>query len=242
MKKALTLIAFYFFSAIFLAPTVLAQDKTKTEFNSLKTEVNIAVANIFAKDNLWQLYYLDGSYYPYGYNNFNVQPELVVGVKLHTNKGAFRIGTSFIYNTTTSERDEGLLNKYTFKDFGSRLNLGYEWHSTFNRVAIYYGLDLSTSYTSYYTKHEYENYISNNNIIDETTIGEFTVGINPLIGVNVFITPNLSVGTEVKFTAEYVSGKSEYETNNGANPNNTSSSGIRTRFGPIGFLSVNLYF
>jgi len=243
MKKATTLIVFWFLSAIIFSPSALAQDKTKTEFNSSKIEVNIAVANIFAKDNLWQLYYLDGGYYPYVYSNYYAQPELVVGLKLHTDKGAFRLGTNFAYNNNTSERDEGYLNKYTFKDFGSKLYLGYEWHSTFNRVLIYYGFDLSTSYSNYYTKHEYESlYEPYHSATDETSVGEVTAGINPLIGVNIFITPHLSVGTEAKFTTEYVSGKIEYKTNDNSNPDNSSSSGFRTRFGPVGFLSVNLYF
>ena len=243
MKKAIILITLCFLSIIFFSPTALAQDTTKSEFNSSKIEVNIAVANIFSKDNFWQLYYLDGGHYPYVYDNYYVQPELVVGVKLHTAKGAFRIGTNFVYNNTTSERDEGYLNKYTFKNFGSRLNLGYEWHSSLNRVLIYYGFDVSTSYTSYYTKHEYQStYEPHQRTTDETTIGEVTAGFSPLIGVNVFITPHLSIGTEAKFTAEYVKGKAEYKTNDNLNPDNNSSSGIRTRFGPIGFLSVNLYF
>jgi hypothetical protein len=241
--KNLSLITIPFVLSLLFSVSSIAQNSQDVEFNSAKVEVNIAVANIFSKDNLSQLYYIDMGYYPYGYSNYFVQPELVVGVKLHTAKGAFRLGTNFAYSNNTTERDEGYLNKYTFKNFGSKLNLGYEWHSLFNRVLIYYGFDLSTSYTSYYTNHEYESvYEPSQSTTDETTIDEVTVGINPLIGVNIFITPHLSIGTEAKFTTEYVSGKVEYKTNDNLNNDNSSSSGIRTRFGPIGFLSVNLYF
>jgi len=66
--------------------------------------------------------------------------------------------------------------------------------------------------------------------------------VNPLLGVNVFVTPHLSIGTEVKFTAEYVSGKATYESSSGSNSNDTKSSGFRTRFGPLGFLSINIHF
>ena len=228
-----------------LSVPIVAQDIDTKEFNTKKTEVNIAVANIFAKNNLWfPYYYFDDDYFPYAYSDYFRQPELIVGLKFHGDKGAFRLGTNLKYSNIKTEDKSGPTDNYKFKNFGTTLYLGYEWHTTFSRVNIYYGFDVSTAYTSTYLEHEYSNHYPNYEIRKtETKMNEFALGVNPLVGVNVFITPNLSIGTEVKFTAEYVSGKSESTSSNSTSYNGESkSSGFRTRFGPLGFLSVNIHF
>lgn len=235
------LVLCFLLASIFNLPTI-AQDTGNNEFNAKKTEVNIAIANIFAKNNIWYPYYIDGEYFPYAYGNYFPQPELVVGLKFHGIKGAFRLGTSLKYSKIINENDGGATNKSTYKNFGTTLYLGYEWHSTFNRVNIFYGFDVSSSYTSFYNKYEHLSSSPPGTQTDETRIHEMTLGINPLIGVNVYITPHLSVGTEVKFTAEYVSGKSKSESSNYSSTNKNKSSGFRTRFGPLGFISVNIHF
>lgn len=238
MKKSTFLIALYLlFTSLFASP-VLAQDAENKEFNNKKTEVNIAVANIFAKNN-WLLpyYYLDGTdlIYEY-YYEYIPQPELQVGVKLHNAKGAFRLATNFQYFNNTYENTSGSTNKSKVNNLGFQLNLGYEWELTYNRVVIYYGADLSTSIDT--RKVSQENYNSTN----DSKYNEFGLGINPLLGVNCFITPNLSVGTEVKFTAEYINGKSTYSSSESSSTNENKNSGFRTYFGPLGFLSINIYF
>lgn len=245
MKKSIPFIVICLLFVSFLNLSVNAQGSESNLFNTKKTEVNIAVANIFAKNNLfYTYYYLDGNYYePYIYSNYNPQPELVVGIKFHDAKGAFRIGTNIAYNKTTNEAQNLPVDKYNISVFSSLIYLGYEWHSTFNRVNIYYGIDVSSSYKNTKIKHEYSQSYPYNIVISEYTLNEFTIGINPLVGVNVFITNNLSIGTEFKLIAEYVSGKSKSETtSNYPNIDENKSSGFRSRFGPLGFLSVNIHF
>lgn len=236
MKKTL----FLMISLVIIDQSIMAQETKTNEFNTKKTELNIAVANIFAKNNIW--YYIDGESFPYAYGNYFPQPELVVGLKFHGIKGAFRLGTSLKYSNIINENDGGATNKSTYKNFGTTLYLGYEWHSTFNRVNIFYGFDVSSSYTSFYNKYEHLSSSPPGTQTDETRIHEMTLGVNPLVGVNVYITPHLSVGTEVKFTAEYVSGKSKSESTNYSSIDKSKSSGFRTRFGPLGFLSINIHF
>lgn len=241
MKKLLIIsTCFLFFSTISIS--LLAQETE--EFNTKKTEVNIAVANIFAKNNyLPSYYYFDGDYYMYAYTDYYRQPELVVGLKFHGNKGAFRLGTNLKYSNVTYEEQNGSADKYTYRNFGTTLSLGYEWHSTFNRVNIFYGFDVATSYSGYFMEQEYSSSYPYEQRVEETKTNEFTIGVNPLVGVNFFITPNLSVGTEMKFIAEYVSGKSKNSSNSSNSVDQESnSSGFRTRFGPLGFLSINLHF
>lgn len=223
----------------FISVSLIAQESK--EFNTKKTEVNIAIANIFTKNTLYYPYsYFDGDYYlPYVYSDIVHKPELVIGVKFHTDNGAFRIGTNFNYsNITTDNTTSDDSEKYS--TFSSKLNLGYEWHHTFSRLVIYYGFDISTSYN--YQNYTFENNYEHEVVTSESKLNEYTIGVAPLLGTNFFITPNLSVGTEVKYTAEYVSGKIEDSSSGSTETNKRESSGIRTFFGPMGFLSINLNF
>ncbi|HEY9114591.1 MAG TPA: hypothetical protein VIN10_07810 [Bacteroidales bacterium] len=238
MKKSPFLIAICLMLTSFSVIPIFSQDVETKQFNNKKTEVNIAVANIFAKNNwLFPYYYFDGSDFIYDYYyEYIPQPELQVGVKLHNDKGAFRLATNFQYFNNTYENTSGSTNKSKINNLGFQLNLGYEWELTYNRIVIYYGADLSTAINSRMLSQE--NYNSTN----DSKYNELGLGINPLLGVNCFITPNLSVGTEVKFTAEYISGKSTYTSSESSSTNENKNSGFRTYFGPLGFLSVNIYF
>ena len=206
------------------------------------------MADIFAKNYWWYApYYIDefGSlFYPYPDGNYNRQPNLVLGIKYHCKKGALRAGLNFRYSESTRENEDDYGSKLSFNNFGTAINLGYEWHSTFGRVNVYYGFDGSFSTTNYFVKSE--SFGSTYNSTDENSIVESTMGISPLLGVNYFITPNLSIGTEVKFTGEYMSGryKSTYTSSNPfSSPDETSHkmSGFRAYFGPLGFLSLNIH-
>lgn len=237
MKKSTFLFAFCLLFISFSVSSVLAQNDENKEFNTKKTEVNIAVANIFAKNSwLYPYYIIDGSDLIYDYYyDYIPQPELQVGVKLHSKKGAFRLGTNFQYYNNTYENTSGSIEKSKVNNLGFQLNLGYEWELTYNRIVIYYGADLSSSILT--RKVNQESYYT-----IESKYKEVGLGISPLIGVNCFITPNLSVGTEVKFTAEYISGKSTYSNSHFSSNEDYKNNGFRTYFGPLGFLSINIYF
>ena len=242
MKNTLITITCFILLSTLCLSNLSAQETV--EFNTKKTEVNIAVTDVFAKSNLYYpYYYIDGEGYlfsNYIYSDYFRQPALLLGVKFHNAKGAYRLSTDLQYSSLKQEGDNASLQKVTYTTFGAKLNLGYEWHSSFNRVNIYYGFDISTSISNRKIKNEYNAY--NGDTKSETKITENTYGINPLLGVNVFILPNLSVGTEFKFTAEYISGKLEEESTPSNNSNGSTVSGIRTHFGPLGFLSINLHF
>lgn len=236
MKKAIPVILIAIYSVCFTT-VVQSQETDKNEFNTKKTEVNIAITNVFAKNNWFPYYVYDGNlvlpYYYYGFNQ--PRTKLLVGFKFHNPNGAVRLGTEFNYNTRKyNKEDDGSDNSHQ-KSFGSGLYAGYEWHSTFNRVNIYYGIDLSLLYSAF----TYENTVNNDDHFSK--INEIACGINPLVGVNFFITPNLSIGTEVKFTAEGFSGKTIYKYN-GQEQDKEKTSGVRTQFGPLGFLSINIHF
>lgn len=240
MKKSISIFIFSLVAASFFPVSGWAQDAEKQEFNNQKTEVNIAVANIFAKNNfVYPYYYLDNYgdlYSNYYLGEYNPRPELVVGVKFHSDKGAVRLGANLSYSNMTNEEKDGSKDKYTIKSFRTTFNIGYEWHLTFSRVNIFYGADLSTSISS--LNSEYDDNSYNN----KDKYNELGVGVNPLLGVNYYITPNLSIGTEVKYTVEYLSGKMTSTNSEYNSEYEDTVTGLRTRFGPLGFLSVNIHF
>jgi hypothetical protein len=223
-----------------MAASWSVQSQEVKEFNTLKTEVNIAVSNIFAKNNMWYPYYYtdaNGYLYPgYNYSDYIARPELSLGVKFHSSSGAYRLSTNLRYNNITNKDISNPSDKTTYKSVGIKLNMGYEWHSSFNRINIYYGFDISTSYSSDRGED------IRNSQTSESKLTESTYGVSPLIGTNVFIFPRLSVGTEVKFIAEYVSGNFENKYDNATSDSGFKSTGFRTRFGPLGFISVNIHF
>ncbi len=240
MKKFVFAIIFLI-STIF-SNTVIAQDNSQKQFNTQKTEFNIAITNLFSKNNLWPYYYIDGNgdfiYSSYSIWGYYPMTKLVVGIKFHNPKGAVRLGTTFHYSNRKNENLDGSKEIQKYSDFEMGLYVGYEWHSTFNRVNIYYGFDVSSSYFNYHYNNEYQSNTS------EYKVNEISIGVNPLLGINFFITQHLSIGTEVKFMMEYASGKSK-STNNGyygQNESESKTSGFRTRFGPLGFLSINIHF
>lgn len=237
MKKVIS-IALACFLSLSITSVVKAQDVEKKEFNTKKTEVNIAIANVFAKNNTFPYYVYDGNtvlpYYAY-YDFSNPQTKLIAGLKFHNPQGAVRLALDFNYNSRKYDNEDNSSNTSSYKTLGTGLYLGYQWHSTFNRVNIFYGFDVTTSYTVF----SYENMVNNEDYFSKSN--EITYGIQPLVGVNFFITPNLSIGTEMKFMVEGYSGKST-NTYNGQEQGKDKTNGFRSQFGPLGFLSLNIHF
>ncbi|NQU32435.1 MAG: hypothetical protein HQ521_04305 [Bacteroidetes bacterium] len=234
----LTLCLFVVFGS---AVPVSAQNETNNEYNAKKTEVNIAVANIFAKNTIiYPYYYIDGDLYPnYTFSDNLRRPELVLGMKFHGKNGAFRVSTNLNYNSVNENDKNNSSDKFTYTSFSTKISIGYEWHLTFNRLNIYYGVDLSTAYSKASYNAESTNYGTWQK--SETKITETAIGIVPLLGVNVYILPNLSIGTEIKLTSEYVTGSTDEKYEYSGSNSGSEISGFRTSFGPLGFLSINIH-
>src|SRR5210317_288061 len=232
-----------FLIALLIGLPAIAQETETPAFYNKKIQINIGVADIFAKNYWWYSVYFTDEYgnlvlqYPFG--EIFRQPNLVVGFKYHLGSGALRIGTNLSYNSGSIEDDDLRETRNSYSYLGAKLNLGYEWHSTFGRVNVFYGVDGSFGYTRNEIKSEYNNYSYPSE--STSTLKESVVGINPLVGVNFFITPALSIGTELKFAAEYTTGKLNTEYIDGDpqpplydNNQEQKRSGFRTYFGPLG--------
>ena len=223
--------------------SAFAQDSeiaSSKESYGTKTEFNIGITNIFA-DPLYDLVLYD--YYDNYYPDLIPQlPGIQVGMKFHDPKGAFRLSTTISYSSRKITDPDNSSEETNYNAFSSDLNLGYEWHSNYKRVRVYYGFDALIGY-----QKSKSDFLRANNDTGDGKSNTFKYGISPLLGVNFFITPHLSLGTEVKLTAMGYSGKSEStvkygDPNSYYNSSKSEFSGFQTYFGPLGFLSVNIYF
>lgn len=225
---------------IFVGTASYTQEHEKDSFNIKKTEINIAVADIFAKNDRIDYYYINTTFgfIPYSTNNTEYIPKtnLQLGAKFHTLKGAVRLSCGFNYSNYTSEDKAVNDIKITNSGSNARFATGYEWHYTITRVNIYYGADFSWALSN----HNFKYVDGSDEIIIKSNVTY--LGINPLVGVNYFITPYLSVGTELRFTAEIYTGKEkvDYVLNN--TNYEYDFNGLRTYLGPLGFISVNIHF
>lgn len=243
MKKQKSLfIALFLFSFSFQLFAQDDKEKTTPGAKEFKTEFNIGVTNIFANPiyDLITYDYTDG--YSDIFLNYPQRTSLVAGFKFHDPKGAFRLSTNVHYNKQKMKFEDSDSEKNTYSSLQTILNVGYEWHSNFNKVTIFYGFDISGGYNNYKSKrNDYEDF-------NESELYTITYGASPLVGINYYITSNLSLGTELKYNLAAYSGKSKSSYSYHGYPNPTTGeseynlSGIQTYFGPLGYLSINIHF
>jgi len=186
--------------------------------------------------------------------------------KYHFAKSAFRVGLAFNnsnnHTSTPNSIYPGNPNTTDYLLSRYRVNLGYEVDKNFTRTRLFLGFDIyydrkdeinkteSFNQDSYYpdpddtsvyllVKVNYKN--RNENITN-------IYGINPLLGIEYFLTPNLSLSAEARFIIEINKSKNTNMDYND-HPNHgrydlTSSSqkGFTTQIAPLSYLSVNIHF
>jgi hypothetical protein len=120
------------------------------------------------------------------------------------------------------------------------VGIGYEFHKDLNRVQLVYGLEVG------YGKQRFqENYTYNSDNTDYTasTVRDYRiVSVAPLLGVKYFITPSFSIGTEMRFKVEDFIGSNTFSNSQNDRKDVEEISGLRTKLGPLGQLSVNVHF
>jgi len=273
MKKKYFYSLFVLLSAV---PTILiAQDKKETDY--FKNKHEISVLGINPGDNETRVYYYYPwinyyfgpglKYYPgYPYTVRTDNSLYGLNYKYHFAKYAFRLGLAFnnsnnhtstpnlIYPDNPGTTDY-LLSRY-------RVSLGFEYDKNFFRTRLFLGFDFyydrkdeinkteSFNQGTYYPDPDntdiYQtvkvNYINRNEYL--TNI----YGINPLLGIEYFISPNLSLSAEARFIIEINRGEDTSRNYNNhpvyGNDNITSGTtkGFTTQFAPLSYLSVNIYF
>ena len=134
---------------------------------------------------------------------------------------------------------------------------GYEWQQQWNRLQMFYGIDVSLSYA---IQKKNKDTISSNpktmefrEYITKNSITHISIGMIPFVGVKYFITPRLSVAFEsrLNLSINFSKDKYEYSTydknyfgnsefNTGSELSKTTSTYIS--FNPLGIIYISYYF
>lgn len=212
------------------------------ESNSTKKhEVSIIFDDIFKKEIVVSDYY----YYPY-----SSVPEFSsiylakagLGYKYHFDKLALSSRITFGSDNFTNE-EEDRDNKYSY--IQTEAKLGVESYIGSGKAQFIYGINALYNYSGY--DYERETGSSTQNI--EVTQQGYGLGI--VLGAKYYITPMLSVSTEIRPNIEFYNSKRTNTYKDDAvyydelrtvvTSEESETSGMRTNFGPVGNLSINIH-
>lgn len=228
MKKLITTL---FLLSSFI---IFSQEKTTDEIPRVnKHELSIFTENFFDKN---EIYYSE--YGPYYYNQ-DIDFELTkvgFGYRYHFVKSAIRSRMFFGMNNKSEKYNE--TNVTESKTLNMGVALGYEFHVNKGKSQLFYGADLN--YTIKKNNNKTENSLNNNST--EYTSENIAYGVSPLFGIRYFFTPTISFSTELRFNIESFSVNSSTKYSLSSTENTTSESGMKTFFGPKGFISFNFHF
>ena len=108
--------------------------------------------------------------------------------------------------------------------------------SGYNRIRLHYGGDAITSFSKSSREDKYEDPTN-----DRTTNYEtFAVGIRPVLGITVYLSKSISIGTETYMDISFSKTNEERIYND--NTTTTGSKGMNVGLGPLGIVSVNFHF
>lgn len=210
---------------------------------SSKHELSIVIDDIFAKTsyvNYPYLYSTSSLYYLPAYPTFELNTTKVgLGYKFHFKNSALRSKLSLgVRNNTTENKID--TNKTENSFLASGITLGYEFHKNIRKTQIFYGADLYVDYNKSSSKSS--NVYNSETYINESINTNMAFGISPLVGVKYFISPSISFSTELKFFIESFKNESIYKYTGNTSDNKNDTSGMNTKFGPLGQLSINIHF
>ena len=198
-----------------------------------KHELSIVIDNFLTKNQI-----IYGAYGPY-YDNSNWQDNITnvgLGYRFHFKKSAIRARVSLGYDSYNYfyQENGSFENSY----FNSAIAIGYEFHKDMGKAQFLYGLDLlsntSNSESKTFNQDGEQQYLNGSK--------RQGFGVAPLMGIKYHFSPMISVSTELRFAIESYKQTDLSENVNTDYNNSNTISGIKTKFGPAGFLSLNVHF
>ncbi len=219
-----------------------AQEKETPKVKN--NEFNIVVDDIFAKTPViyYPYYYWDNQMFVPYYNSSYydiVTTKIGLGYKHYFKNSGIRTKLSFGSNSDRSEYS-GNDNSNEYNYLSANFHLGYEWLLKFGKAHIFYGAEGFVNHEKLNSESVYYNGIYRQTSKSKSVNTGY--GASPLLGVKYYIAGPLSVSTEFKFIVEFYDGKTTYENSESPEVSETKNSGMKTRFGPLGQLSVNIHF
>jgi hypothetical protein len=167
--------------------------------------------------------------------DMNAIQEMGVGYKHVMKHGALRLASGFGLNTQVRESDD---IHYDYSTHSISPRIGYEFHQSFNRLRLYYGVDVVTSFYKSKNKQIYLFVDPNEVYINTRKINQ--AGLRPILGLTVFLSKSISLSTETYLNVMYYKTITEQDTQ--GDVLTETSKGMDVGLGPLGIVSVNFHF
>lgn len=240
IMKSYKVLLFVLIFSLLYNPSFSQDDDIKKSRNN---ELSIVIDDIFAKSPVVYLpyYYLNNQLiFPYYNNNiFNIDIT-TVGLSYKHHFGNSGIRTKLSLGSKSQNTEYSINNneeKYSY--ITANLYLGYEWLIKLKKLHIFYGAEIFVNHDKLETENiQKENYYRKT----ENSYVKNGYGANPLLGVKYYIVNALSVSTEIKYLVEFYKGENTYKDSEASEDVIIKNSGMITKFGPLGQLSVNIHF
>jgi len=206
-------------------------------------ELSIVIDDIFAKNPVVYLpyYYVNNQLiFPYYDNNiFDIDITTVgLSYKHHFGNSGIRTKLSLGSKSQNTEYTTNN-NEEEYSYLTANLYLGYEWLIKLKKLHIFYGAEIFINHDKLETKNiQKESYYRKT----ENSYVKNGYGANPLLGVKYYIVNALSVSTEIKYLVEFYKGENTYKDSEASEDIIIKNSGMITKFGPLGQLSINIHF
>lgn len=235
------------FKIIALFVLIVGTGKVQSQTDTVahfKHEISIVIDDVFAEQSyaVYPFYESYWSMYPYSSvlvpTNTNI-PKIGFAYKYHFPKSAIRSKVSFGSKSNTRNNVNDTSNTETYYSTSS-ISLGYEWNKTHGKVQFFYGIDV-TIRSSYYSSETK----STNNGVDYSSEMEQdfnAFALSPLFGIEYFVTPKLSISTEIKYVLEAFDASEIYKYSGSTSETKYEDSGASNYFGPVGQISINYNF
>jgi hypothetical protein len=248
MKKHTTMRLFWITLCLFFAAGSLQAQETpppppkapghecphqKVPCIAKKHEIGIGIVNNVRSNGAiypWLYSTMVDLWYPYPM--YSYQPSLALNYRLHNPMGAYRFSVQIAYekNERNYSSSENIDQRVS-----TGLNSGYEWHHNYKRLQVFYGADLFVNY-----QKELSEYNDTSNYDYKTENERLEFGISPLMGARYFVSPGISLGVESYVKISYY--QADYSSRSAGIPYNSSGSGFKMGFAPIGMLSMGIHF
>jgi hypothetical protein len=130
--------------------------------------------------------------------------------------------------------DNVLLGK--FNTYSPYLTVGHEWRQLFKRQSWYFATDICGQYL--YNDQFF--LVLRNDIYDDVKVRNFNVAFNGILGYQINLIKNLSIGVESAFIVRYTEQHSEIIRSDGAAEGGDDWSNFTTSIKPM--MTVNLFY
>ena len=230
------------------------------DYSTNKHEFSFQVGELFNKDNIvinngyFPAYNLCGTepfyaYYPYSEIRIN-QTLFGIAYKYHFKKSAIRLTTLGKFSNSNEKKEPSYSTNGIYKTTVSNsvisTYLGYELQKNFQRTQLFYGIDIGFKYSEIVHKNEMSDFSSSYKSTYKYMEQNYQVA--SFIGIRIFISPRVSISTEVKFIYEHVitntkqSFSNIYESDSWSSDDNSKLINNNFSLLPVGNISFNFHF